>query len=50
MNIALQFRPVNIRLYVAYMADAYHGGSPNVNPVTPVPVSNICGTTVHIRT
>jgi len=26
MNIALQFRPVNIRLYVAYMADARHGG------------------------
>lgn len=26
MNIALQFRPINVRLYVAYMADAYHGG------------------------
>ena len=32
MNIALQFRPVNIRLYVAYMADAYHGGYDKCEP------------------
>ena len=26
MNIALMFRPVTVRLYVAYMCDAYYGG------------------------
>lgn len=32
MNIALQFRPINVRLYVAYMADAAHGGYSKCDP------------------
>jgi len=32
MNIALQFRPVNVRLYVAYMADAAARGYTKCDP------------------
>jgi len=32
MNIGLYFRPVNIRLQVAYMADAYYGGFDSCKP------------------
>ena len=32
MNIALQFRPVQIRLYVAYMADAVNNGFKPCDP------------------
>ena len=32
MNIPLELRPVKIRMYVAYIADAYYGEFPNCNP------------------
>ena len=32
MNTPLSIRPVNVRLYVAYMADAYFGPFENCNP------------------
>ena len=32
MNIPLELRPVKIRMYIAYIADAYLGGFPQCNP------------------